>query len=428
MQVYVVQSGDTLYSISNLFQTSIAAIEETNKLKTPNLIIGQTLVIPIVGHYYFVKPGDTLFLIAQRYHMSVELLARINQIPPTFTLPVALRLYIPPHPKKTLTTFAYIEPVGDSVSPALESIAKSKAPYLTYLAPFTYRVNRDGSLTPPPLNRLKEISEKNKTEMTLVISNLDGFTFSPELAHIILNVKAVQNKLIDEIVNTAIKEGFSVVHFDFEFVPQEDREAYNKFLQKIKPRLADHNILLSTALAPKTSSSQPGLLYEAHDYNFHGKIADFVIILTMEWGYQTGYPGPISPINEVEKVLDYALTEIPAEKILLGQNLYGYDWTMPYIQGESKARAISPQQAVQIARDHYAEIEFDETAQAPYFEYTDDDGKRHIVWFEDGRSIQVKFDLINRYQLLGIAYWKLGYHFPQNWLLLKDQFDITKAK
>lgn len=426
MQIYVVQSGDTLYKIANMFQTTIEAIERANHLTTPNLIIGQSLVIPIVGHYYFVKPGDTLYLIAQRYHMSVELLARINQIPPTMTLPVALRLYIPPQEKKPLSTLAYIEPIGDNVSPKLESIANEKSPLLSYLAPFAYHVNRDGSLTAPPLNNYKQIAMKHHTALTMVISNIEGDTFSTELAHIILSVKAVQNKLIDTIVNTAINENFHVVHFDFEFVPEEDREAYNQFLKKIKPQLTNNNIKLSTALAPKTSREQRGLLYEAHDYEFHGKIADFVVILTMEWGYQTGEPRAISPINEVENVLKYALTEIRAEKILLGQNLYGYDWTLPFIAGESKARAISPQQAVQIAREYFAHIQYNDTAQAPYFEYTDDYRKRHIVWFEDARSIQAKFELIERYQLLGIAYWKLGYYFPQNWLLLKDQFDIRK--
>lgn len=427
MQVYVVQSGDTLFSIANMYHTTIEAIQKANDLTTTQLIVGQSLVIPIVGQYYFVQPGDTLYNIAQRFGMSVELLARINQLPPNFTLPVALRLYIPPLPKRKLTTFGYIEPIGETVSPVLESAAKSKSPYLTFLAPFTYRVHRDGSLTPPPLNRFKEISKQHKTEMALVISNLEGDNFSSELAHIVLNVKAVQHKLIDEIVNIAVKEGFGAVHVDFEFVPQDDREAYNKFLEKLKPRLNDYNILLSTALAPKYNKTQPGLLYEAHDYQVHGEIADFVVLLTMEWGYQMGEPQAISPINEVEKVLAYALTEIPKEKILLGQNLYGYDWTLPFVKGKSKARAISPQQAVQIAREHFAEIEYDEAAQAPFFEYYDGNGRQHVVWFEDARSIKAKFDLVNRLELSGIAYWKLGYQFPQNWLLLKDRFEINKA-
>lgn len=428
MQIYVVQSGDTLFSIANTYGTSIAAITEANELETPNLVVGQALVIPIIGQYYFVQQGDSLFTIAEQFNTSVEVLARTNQILPSMTLPIGLRLYIPPQVRTPITSFGYIEPIGDTVSPVLETAAESNTPLLTYLAPFSYRVNRDGSLTSPPLDRFKEIAEENGTRLSLVVTNLEGPSFSSELAHIMLTVQAVQNRLIDEIINIATTEGFTDVHFDLEFIPPEDREAYNEFLRKIKPRLTDNNLLLSTALAPKTSSTQTGLLYEAHDYKAHGEIADFVVIMTYEWGYSAGPPLPVSPINEVERVLRYALTEIPREKILMGQNLYGYDWTLPFVQGESFARAISPQQAIRIAREQNVAIEYDETAQAPFFHYIDNEGSEHIVWFEDARSINAKFSLLRQLQLLGIAYWKLGINFPQNWLLLDDQFTVTNIR
>jgi len=426
VQIYVVQQGDSLFSIANMFNTTIEAISEANELDTPNLVVGQSLVIPIVGEYYFVQEGDSLFTIANYFNVSVELLARINELSPSLPLPVGLRLYIPPRSKTPITTLGYIEPVGDTVSSFLETVAINHTPSLTYLAPFSYRVNRDGSLTPPPLNRFKEIGDRNEARLPLVVTNLEGPSFSSELVHIILTVQAVQNRFIDEVINIALTEGFADVHFDFEFIPPEDREAYNELLRKIKPRLESKGLLLSTALAPKTSATQTGLLYEAHDYHFHGEVCDFVVLMTYEWGYSAGPPLPVSPINEVEKVLQYALTEIPREKILMGQNLYGYDWTLPFVQGESFARAISPKQAIQIAWEQNVEIDYDETAQAPFFHYKDEEGNDHTVWFEDARSIKAKFDLVQRLQILGISYWKLGINFPQNWLLLEEQFTIEK--
>jgi len=428
LQIHVVESGDTLFSIANTYSTSIFSITEANELETPNLVVGQALVIPIVGQYYFVQPGDTLFTIGRQFNISTEELARINNIQLNMVLPVGFRLYIPPRPKSSITSFGYIEPIGDTVSPVLENAAEKNTPFLTYLAPFSYRVNRDGSLTAPPLDRFREIAENNNAYLSFVVTNLEEGTFSSELVHIILTVQAVQNRLIDEIINTATAGGYQDVHFDFEFIPQDDREAYNEFLRKIKPRLTQAGLILSAALAPKTSATQTGLLYEAHDYAAHGEINDFVVLMTYEWGYSAGPPLPVSPINDVEKVLTYALTEIPAEKILMGQNLYGYDWTLPFVQGESFARAISPQQAIRIARENNAAIQFDETAQAPFFNYYDDQGREHIVWFEDARSIQAKFDLIKRLGLRGIAYWKLGLAFPQNWLLLNDNFIINKRE
>lgn len=428
MQIHVVQRGDTLFSIANTYSTSIYSITEANELETPNLVVGQALVIPIAGQYYFTKQGDTLFSIGQRFNISSEELARINNIQIDAVLPVGFRLYIPPRPKPTITSFGYIEPIGDTVSDVLENAAEKNTPYLTYLAPFNYRVNRDGSLTPPLLNRFPEIADNNNAHLSFVVTNLEEGSFSTELAHIILTVQAVQNRLIDEIINTATEGGFRDVHFDLEFIPEDDREAYNDFLRKIKPRLEQAGLLLSTALAPKTSATQQGLLYEAHDYAAHGEINDFVVLMTYEWGYSAGPPLAVSPINEVERVLEYALSEIPANKILMGQNLYGYDWTLPFVQGESFARAISPQQAIRIARENNAAIQYDETAQAPFFNYYDAEGREHIVWFEDARSIQAKFDLIKRLGLRGIAYWKLGLAFPQNWLLLNDNFIIEKRE
>lgn len=428
MQIHVVVSGDTLFSIANTYNSEVAEIIAVNELDTPDLVIGQALVIPIVGQYYFVQSGDSLFKIANQFQMTPEALARINNISLYAVLPIGLRLYIPPQEKQDTTTFAYAEPIGDSVSNALENTVKKRAPLLTYLAPFSYRVNRDGTLDAPPLNDFKEIAASNQTDMSFVVSNLEGPEFNSELAHIILTVQAVQDKLIDEIINTAKAEGFRDVHFDFEFIPIEDRDAYNEFLRKIAPRLHQEGLLLSTALAPKTSGTQAGLLYEAHDYAAHGKIVDFSVIMTYEWGYSAGPPLPVSPINEVEKVLNYAISVMPVNKILMGQNLYGYDWTLPFVRGESFARALSPQQAIRLAYEQGVAIEYDATAQAPFFHYIDTEGLEHIVWFEDARSIQAKFDLIKRLDLKGIAYWKLGLSFPQNWLLLDDNFIINKSQ
>src|SRR5699024_8496940 len=227
LQVHVVISDDTLFSIANTYQSDVNTIIAVNELHTTNLVIGQALVIPIVGQYYFVQPGDSLFKIANSFNLSTEELARVNNISPSMMLPVGLRIYIPPLTKEEITSFAYVEPIGESVS--LENAVRETAPLLTFLAPFSYRVNRDGTLNPPPLNQFQEISGNNQTSMSLVVTNLEGPTFNSELAHILLTVQAVQDKLIDEVINIAKEEGFQDVHFDFEFIPEDDREAYNNF-------------------------------------------------------------------------------------------------------------------------------------------------------------------------------------------------------
>ncbi|MBY7141556.1 glycoside hydrolase family 18 protein [Virgibacillus sp. NKC19-3] len=427
MQIYVVEQGDTLNKIAATYHTTVNVIIDANELDAPdNLVVGQALVIPIIGNFYFVQPGDTLYSIAQTFGISYQELAQVNNLSLDHALQIGFRLYIPSSATREITSSAYIEPFGNTVSETLENAAMKNAPYLTYLNLFSYNVNRDGTLTAPPMGNLQQIATSNNTSLMLVVTNLEEGSFSAELGHIILTVQAVQNTLLDSIINTATTEGFTDIHFDFEFLQPGDREAYNNFLRVAKQRIEEAGLFMSTALAPKTSAEQEGAWYEAHDYAAHGEIADFVVLMTYEWGYSYGPPMAVSPLNQVRQVVEYALTEIPADKILLGQNLYGYDWTLPFEEGGEPAEAISPQQAITRARQQHTAIEYDDTAQAPFYRYRDAQGKLHEVWFEDARSIQAKFDLIKELGLLGIAYWKLGLAFPQNWLLLEDNFTITK--
>ncbi|MGI5998176.1 MAG: LysM peptidoglycan-binding domain-containing protein [Lutispora sp.] len=427
MQIHVVQPGQSIFQIAQLYNSTVSAIVGANEVPNPNqLVVGQTLVIPIVGSYYWVQPGDNLYSIGQRFGINYQELARINGIPVNQPLQVGLRLYIPPRPRRRAEINAYVEPIGDTVTPALEEAARKAAPFLTYLAPFSFQVNRDGTLKAPPLNNFPAIARANGAALMMVVTNLEEGQFSAELGRIILTDEAVQNRLLDNIIATARQYNLGDIHFDMEFLPTDLRENYNNFLRKAKARLSAEGLLMSTALAPKTSATQVGEWYEAHDYRAHGEIADFVVLMTYEWGYSGGPPMAVSPIGPVRQVIEYALTEMPANKIMMGQNLYGYDWTLPYVPGGPYARAVSPQQAIQIAAEHNVPIRYDYTAQAPYFNYTDDQGRQHIVWFEDARSIQAKFNLVKELGLRGVSYWKLGLPFPQNWLLIEENFDVVK--
>lgn len=426
MQIHVVRQGQTLTGIAQAYATTPSDIIEANDLPNPDrLVVGQALVIPIVGRFYFVQPGDTLFSIARRFNTTPEVLIEVNQLNPATPLRVGLRLYIPPQPKREAEIIAYVEPRGDTVSEELQQSSRNAAPYLTYLAPFSFQVLRDGSLKEPPLNNLPQIAAQDNVILMMVLTNLEDDAFSDELGRIILTDMNVQNNFLDNIVATAKKYNFKDIHFDFEFLRPADKEAYNTFLRKARDRFKQEGWLISTALAPKTRADQPGKWYEAHDYKAHGEIVDFVVIMTYEWGYSGGPPMAVSPIGPVREVLEYALTEMPSEKIMMGQNLYGYDWTLPFTPGGEFAKAISPQAAIELAAENNVAIEYDEEAQAPHFNYFKD-GNEHEVWFEDARSIQAKFDLIKELNLRGISYWKLGLPFPQNWLLITDNFNVVK--
>ncbi|AEV17347.1 glycoside hydrolase family 18 protein [Geobacillus sp. G4] len=427
MQIHVVQSGQTLSGIAEAYGTTAEDIVRANKLPNPDkLVVGQALVIPIVGRFYWVQRGDTLWSIARRFSIPMQRLAEVNRLSLNAPLKVGQRLYIPPGAKRRAEFNAYIEPRGATVSPALEASAREAAPYLTYLSPFYFAIRRDATLQEPPLDDFPDIARANRVTLVMVVANIENGQFSDELGALMLTNETLQNRLLDNIVATARRYGFRDIHFDFEYLRPEDREAYNAFLRKAKRRFAREGWMMSTALAPKTSATQRGRWYEAHDYRAHGQIVDFVVIMTYEWGYSGGPPMPVSPIGPVRRVLEYAISEMPAGKILMGQNLYGYDWTLPYVPGGPYAQAISPQQAIALAAKYNVAIEYDTEAQAPHFRYRDENGREHEVWFEDARSIQAKFNLVKELGLRGVSYWKLGIDFPQNWLLIADQFTVVK--
>lgn len=426
MQIHVVRSGQTLYGISQAYDVSVEAIAAANEIDPSlSLVVGQALVIPIAGQYYWVQPGDSLYTISRRFGIDANTLASVNALDPNRPLFIGLRLYIPPQPKRSVESNAYVEP-REQVSESLREDTRKAAPLLTYLAPFSYQIQRDGTLSAPNLDQFPEIASQNNVTLMMVVTNLENDQFSAELASLILNNEELQNTLLDNIIATAREQGFRDIHFDMEFIRPDDREAYNTFLRRAAERIHQEGYLMSTALAPKVSATQTGEWYTAHDYRTHGEVADFVVIMTYEWGYSGGPPMPVSPINSVRRVLEYALTEMPGSKIMMGQNLYGYDWTLPYEPGGEYARALSPQAAINLAREQNVEIKYDYTAQAPHFDYIDEQGRAHKVWFEDARSIQAKFDLLKELGLRGISYWKLGLSFPQNWLLLEDNFEIVK--
>jgi spore germination protein len=271
-----------------------------------------------------------------------------------------------------------------------------------------------------------EAGKAERVAPLLTITNIAERKFSSERIHEFLNDEEAQQRLLSNILEIMRNKGYRGVNYDFEYVGSENREPYNRFLHRTVERLRPEGYLVSSAVAPKISAGQRGLLYEAHDYSAHGGILDFVILMTYEWGWAGGPPLAVAPIYEVRKVLDYAVTAIPRNKILMSIPLYGRDWTLPYVRGGRQAETISPQEALRRAREHRVVIQYDYRAEAPFFHYFDEEGREHEVWFDDARSIQAKFNLVKEYGIRGVSYWALGYSFPQNWLLLEDNFQVNK--
>ena len=189
---------------------------------------------------------------------------------------------------------------------------------LTYMSPFAYKVKEDATLEPFQDDLMIEAAIAHGVVPMMSITNFTATEQGSNLAHKILSDQVMREKVLNNVLKVMDAKGYKGLNIDFEGVLAADRENYNTFLQLAVDKLHPKGYFVSTALAPKTSATQGGLLYEAHDYPAHGRIADFVILMTYEWGYRLGPPQSISPINQMRRVVEYALSVMPANKIYSG--------------------------------------------------------------------------------------------------------------
>lgn len=422
--IYVVKAGDSLYSISRRYGVSVEQIASDNELDvSESLVIGQTIVIMEGTRKHTVKAGESLYSIARQYGTTVSAIQAANGIVDPAVIRTGMVLTIPSGTGKlgTISVNGYTFPNINM------DVLRKTLPYLTYLSIFSYEVRPDGSIGTLNDESLISAAREMKVAPLMVITNIEeGGGFDSDLAKTILTNESVQETLITNIINNLRNKNYSGLDVDFEYIYPENREDYNNFLRKLNRRLKPLGYSLTTALAPKIAADQQGLLYEAHDYPVHGALADHVILMTYEWGYTFGPPMAVAPINEVRRVLDYAVSAIPRQKIFMGIPNYGYNWVLPYVEG-SRASTVSNVGAVDLARREGAQIQYDMKAQAPFFNYYDDNGKEHVVWFDDARSIEAKMRLLNQYNLGGASYWTIGRYFPQNWLVLSSLYDVKKV-
>lgn len=422
MLIYTVRPGDTLAEISRRYGMPPNRIAADNLLKNPAVLVpGQNLLINTNTVRYILSEGQTLFSLSQEYDVPLEELIAANPDLNPLNLRPGETVNIPvsqPVSRRPILVNGYAYP---SISTnALNCVL----PFLTFISPFSYSMTPQAELVPPDDSDLVFRAQRSAVMPLMVVTNIFDEGFSTENLSGILASEELQERLIGNILAELHSKRYYGVNMDIEYIAPEDREVYNAFLERLAQRLHDEGYILVTALAPKISADQPGVLYEAHDYAAQGRIADYVILMTYEWGYTFGPPLAVSPLNEVRRVLDYAVTEIPPEKILMGMPNYGYDWTLPFMRG-TPARSIGLSEAVELAQQYGVEIQYDETAQAPFFYYTDN-GQQHVVWFDDPRSIEAKLKLIDEYGLAGASYWTVNRCFVPNWLVQQSMYETVK--
>lgn len=426
MQIHVVQRGDTIRNIANRYGVSYQRILSDNGLTASDtLVVGQALLILFPETVYTVRQGDTLSSIARIFGTTTGELRRNNPeliLNPTIYPGQQLTISFTEDKRRTLLASGYAYPNINRTT------LRTTLPYLSRLTVFGYGFTAEGNLiSVNDLPLIEAALAENAAPYMLLSSITEDGNFSGERASLLFRNTDLQNRVIAAVIETMQRKGYQGLDIDFEYIPREDSNGFLRFLENVTEQLHDAGYPTHVDLAPKTYADQPGLLYEAHNYGAIGAIVDTVLLMTYEWGYAYGPPLAVAPLNRVREVVEYAVTEIPRDKILMGIPNYGYDWTLPYEKGD-RATNIGNQYALRLAARYGAEIRFDGPSASPFFNYRDEQGRRHIVWFEDIRSIAAKYDLIDEYALLGSGYWTIMRPFRQNWAFLGAAYNIRKGR
>ncbi|WP_419394062.1 glycosyl hydrolase family 18 protein [Cytobacillus praedii] len=420
MAVHVVKTGDTIWSIAQSYQVPISSIFEANQLnQTGTIIPGLALYIPnnsLPVRSQIVTQGDTISQLAAKFQTTINLILMANPGINPYQLRIGQKLNIPSPLKLVMETLGFIVPYSPkSFLPVLNQIANN----LTYLSIVSYSLTDEG-FAYILLDDSELITESKRLNVIplLMIRNFVNDEFSPELIGRVLENPRYRQNLINSLMSFILQKGYGGVSIDFEFIPPPRRLDFNLFLIELKGALG--SLILHVNVHAKTEDIPTNRIIGAYDYEAIGRAADIVAVMTIDYGYPTGPPNPVSPLWWMEQVIRYATALINPQKLQMALPLYGYDWRL----SDNKTSAHSLLGAQNLSISTGAVIYYNPQAATPSFTYWTG-AEEHIVWFDDIRSFQEKYKLIDQYGLLGTTYWQLSLEFPQNWFFMDQNYIVT---
>jgi spore germination protein YaaH len=309
---------------------------------------------------------------------------------------------------KSLLGFATYYYSGDSSS--YNSMVNNTTS-LNEIATDTYATDGLGNISGlVPTNQISYANSNGIKPLAMLTNN-----FSGSVAQTLLESSTNRQALINNTLNAIKANYYRGVNVDIEGIYSTDRSYFTTFMSELYNTLHPLGYEVSVCVPAKTVDSASNTWDYAYDYAQLSNFTDRIIIMSYDEHYPGGQPGPIASIGWVQSVANYAVTVIPANKIVLGIAAYGYDWS----SNGTKAYGIDA--IYNLATTYGATIQWDSTSQSSYFTYVDGSGITHNVWFENGTSIGYKLDIVNNMNLSGAAMWRLGLENTDYWTTIKTK-------
>jgi spore germination protein len=290
------------------------------------------------------------------------------------------------------------------------------------MSPWIYGLNSSGQIVPQyaPAQAATvdaELTRLRTARIPLVptLANVvqGKWVYQPVITDI-LHISGVRAQHVAAIVALVQREHYAGIDIDYEDLVASDRSAFTAFITELAGALHAKGKVLSVDLFAKPTNRGYDQRNLAQDYRAIGQVADQVRLMGYDYHWAGSGPGPIAPIGWIRAVLSYAKTQIPANKIILGVPLYGYDWV------DGQGTPLSWLQAFQLSERYGMQPHFDAASQSPWFGYTDQAGRRHVVWFENGPSTQAKFEAAESAGIGGVYVWIYGLEDTSIWSALRQ--------
>jgi spore germination protein YaaH len=303
---------------------------------------------------------------------------------------------------------------------ALESLRKNPKRWNT-ISPVWYFLKKDGTFT----------VERNVNNPELLrIAKNNGITVLPTITQFDPDIlsETLNNHFdahIKNIVDLVNKNGYIGIDLDYESTYLKDKALFEKFIETLSIELKKTNkILVFTVLAKWSDEKIYTFLpqtRQVQDWAFLSKHVDEIRIMGYDFTSQSSVvPGPLSPILWNDAILNYALTKVPPEKLVLALPLYSHGWPEPGVDpaGANNDQEISVAQKNTISLQH-SDISGLRRTVRGYSESFDTwnsevrstfkDGKvNRIMFYLDKKAIQEREQLAKKYKIKGLAFWRMG--------------------
>lgn len=236
----------------------------------------------------------------------------------------------------------------------------------------------------------------------------------------ILNDYSQREKMIEEIVELALKYKVDGINVDFEYMNMSDKDVFSRFIIELAPRLREYGIVTSVDVTAPDGSENWSLCY---DRDLLANEADYIVFMAYDQhGVSSTKAGTVAGCDWVEANIKKFIGQeaVKKEKIILGMPLYTRLWRTDN-NGKLTSSVINMNKIGEALPNDITKT-WDENTKQYYVEYSNDRYK-YQMWIEDGKSIKEKLNLINQYELAGGAFWEKDRETEDIWDIAKEVLD-----